>query len=92
MQITGRRAPALRAALQEVSMNTIKFSNIVGPDVLEVKINGELVQVQAGTGYAVDLKPGDAIDVYVTDPVAASGQFPQDLADASNQGGDGSGE
>ncbi|MEI6317401.1 MAG: hypothetical protein WCS09_02725 [Pseudomonadota bacterium] len=73
-------------------MNTIKFSNLVGPNVLEVKINGELQQVQAGSGYAVDLKPGDTVSVYVTDPAAASGTFPADLAEQSNQGGDGGGE
>jgi hypothetical protein len=88
------RAPVKRAAPKEIEdMNKIHIINLEGDDVVEVKIDGVLTQMPPGTAQDFDVARGAAVSVFVTDPEAAKGEFPKDLADASNGGGgDGSGD
>lgn len=70
--------------------NKVLFSNLEGTDVLEVKIDGVLTQLQPGSALEVDIERGATVAVFVTDPVAAQANFPADTAAASLLGGDGS--
>lgn len=86
------RAPVKCVAPQEIEMNKVHIINLEGDDVVEVKIDGVLTQMQPGTAQDFDIERGASVDLYVTDPTAAKAEFPADLAAQSNQGGDGSGD
>ena len=80
------RAPVKCAAPQETEMNKIQVMNFEGSDVLEVKVDGVLTQIQPGEALDFDIERGAPVSVYVTDPEAAKAEFPKDLAAQSTLG------